>query len=165
MFQEIVTWRHLSHPNVLPVLGISPKLFPLCVVTEWMTNGNITEFTSKHPEVNRLRLVCPISPLSPGPQILKYIQSSQKRQVVCSTCTQWISFMATSTPYALPNIPLSHADPFTKGNILINRNGHPCLVGYGLPFHTGVGLNTGIHTKKDDIFAFGSVAYWVGTHF
>ena len=73
--------------------------------------------------------------------------------------------MATSTPYALPNIPSSHVDPLTKGNILIDRNGHPRLVGYGLPFHAGFGLNTGIHTKKDDILAFGSVAYWVGTHF
>jgi len=50
-------------PNVLPVLGVSPKLFPLCVITEWMTNGNIMEFTPKHPEVNRLHLVCAISPL------------------------------------------------------------------------------------------------------
>jgi len=31
-----------------------------------MTNGNITEFTSKNPEVNRLRLVCPTTP--PFPQ-------------------------------------------------------------------------------------------------
>ena len=29
LFSEIVVWRRLSHPNVLPVLGISPQLFPL----------------------------------------------------------------------------------------------------------------------------------------
>jgi len=63
LFQEIVIWRRLSHPNVLPVLGVSPKLFPLCVITEWMINGNIMEFTPEHPEVNRLHLVCPIPPL------------------------------------------------------------------------------------------------------
>ena len=57
LFQEIVIWRCLSHPNVLPVLGISPKLFPLCIVSEWMINGNILDFTSAHPEANRLRLV------------------------------------------------------------------------------------------------------------
>ena len=60
LFQEIVVWRRLSHSNVLPVLGVSPKLFPLCVVTEWMTDGNILDFTSSHPKVNRLRLVRPI---------------------------------------------------------------------------------------------------------
>ena len=57
LFQEIVTWRRLAHPNVVVVLGVSPKLFPLCVITEWMINGNIMDFTSEHPEVNRFRLV------------------------------------------------------------------------------------------------------------
>ena len=57
LFSEIVIWRRLSHPNILPVLGVSPKLFPLCVVSAWMIDGNIMDFTSKHPEVNRLRLV------------------------------------------------------------------------------------------------------------
>ena len=57
LFHEIVIWRRLSHPNVLPVLGVSPKLFPLCIVSEWMIDGNIMDFTSRHPEVNRLRLV------------------------------------------------------------------------------------------------------------
>ena len=60
LFQEIVIWRRLSHPNILPMLGVSPKLFPLCVITEWMVDGNIMDFTSKNPEVNRLRLVRPI---------------------------------------------------------------------------------------------------------
>jgi len=71
LFQEIVIWRRLSHPNVLPVLGVSPKLFPLCIITEWMVDGNIMDFTAKHPEVNRLRLVRPIS-VSLSLQILKY---------------------------------------------------------------------------------------------
>ncbi|KAF9648291.1 kinase-like protein [Thelephora ganbajun] len=57
LFQEIVIWRRLSHPNVLPVLGVSLELFPLCVITEWMIDGDIMDFTSKHPEVNRLRLL------------------------------------------------------------------------------------------------------------
>ena len=73
LFQEIVIWRRLSYPNVLPVLDVSPKLFPLCVITEWMANGNIVEFISKHLEVNHLRLVCPISPFSLGTQILKHL--------------------------------------------------------------------------------------------
>ncbi|KAF9648292.1 hypothetical protein BDM02DRAFT_3096756, partial [Thelephora ganbajun] len=61
LFQEVVIWKRLSHPNVLPILGVSLELFPLCVITGWMIDGNIMDFTSKHPEVNRLRLVRPIS--------------------------------------------------------------------------------------------------------
>ena len=59
-------WGRLSHPNVLPVLGVSLKLSPLWVITEWMINGNIMDFTPKHPGVNRLRLVRPISILPSG---------------------------------------------------------------------------------------------------
>ena len=57
LFQETVVWKRLSHPNVLPVLGVSPKLFPLCVITEWMIDGNILDFASTYPKANRLRLV------------------------------------------------------------------------------------------------------------
>jgi len=77
LFQEIVIWRRLSHPNVLPVLGVSPKLFPLCVITEWMVGGNIVEFVSKHPEFNRLRLVRPISVLH---TTLKYLNVPEARR-------------------------------------------------------------------------------------
>jgi len=73
LFPEIVIWRRLSHPNVLPVFGVSPQLFPLCIITEWMVDGNILDFTSKHPEVNRLRLVRPTSVLFFDPDILKYL--------------------------------------------------------------------------------------------
>ena len=55
---KVADWRLLSHPNVLPVLGTSPKLFPLCIVSEWMINGNIMIFAARYcPEINRLRLV------------------------------------------------------------------------------------------------------------
>ena len=68
LFQKIIIWRRLSRPNVLPVLGVPQKLFPLCVITGWTVDGNITDFTQKHPEANRLRLVRPISvfPQTPG---------------------------------------------------------------------------------------------------
>ena len=83
LFHEIVIWRRLSHPNVLPVLGVSPKLFPLCIVSEWMIDGNIMDFVSKHPEVNRLRLVREISVFLS--RILKYPVSSRKQRKDCST--------------------------------------------------------------------------------
>jgi len=55
--REVVTWRRLSHQNVLPVLGISSKLFPSGVGSEWIVDGNIKDFTLNHPEVNRLRFL------------------------------------------------------------------------------------------------------------
>ena len=72
LFKEIMIWRRLSHPNVLPVLGVYSKPVSLCLVTEWMINKNIMDFTLKNPEVNRLHLVSPVSllPRCLSPDIL-----------------------------------------------------------------------------------------------
>lgn len=43
------------HPNILPLLGVGVE--PLALVSEWMPNGNILEYTTMKPEVNRLALV------------------------------------------------------------------------------------------------------------
>jgi len=55
--KEVVTWKSLCHPNVLPLLGVTmgKKLFVM--VSEWMVNGNISEFTEAHRDVNRFELV------------------------------------------------------------------------------------------------------------
>ena len=52
-------WKALDHPNVLPLLG-TPKdrsQFKFAMVSEWMTNGNITQFVKPHRDANRLKLV------------------------------------------------------------------------------------------------------------
>ena len=46
------------HPNVLPVIKVSEALFPFCIMTPWMPDGNITQYTQKNPGANRLVLVC-----------------------------------------------------------------------------------------------------------
>lgn len=80
LFKEIVIWRRLSHPGILPALGVSPRLFPTYVIIEWMINGNIMEFTLVHPEVNRLRLVRPISVFPPNSPILKHPAACRSSQ-------------------------------------------------------------------------------------
>jgi hypothetical protein len=60
--KEVVTWKCLRHPNIVPFLGIS-NIFPFCVVSEWMSGGTISAFLAKYPEQNRSRYVrmCAIS--------------------------------------------------------------------------------------------------------
>jgi serine/threonine protein kinase len=53
---EAVIWRHLRHPNIVPFLGIS-DLFPICIVSEWMSGGTISEFLLAHPNLNRSKHV------------------------------------------------------------------------------------------------------------
>jgi len=46
-----------SHPNVLHVIGVSEALFPFCIMSPWMSDGNITQYTQANPGADRLRLV------------------------------------------------------------------------------------------------------------
>ena len=57
--QEIIGWKHLTHPNILPLLGVSVSIDPrcFCILTEWMPNGNVVQYTRSYPKANRLRLV------------------------------------------------------------------------------------------------------------
>jgi len=47
-----------SHPNVLPIIQVSKDLFPVCIMSPWMPDGNITQYTQVNPGADRLALVC-----------------------------------------------------------------------------------------------------------
>ena len=55
--REGVAWRHLRHPNILPLLGVTVSEHRFALVSEWMENGNINEFTRREWWVNRVELV------------------------------------------------------------------------------------------------------------
>jgi len=50
-------WSALRHPNVLPLLGATMTGVQFIMVSEWMTNGNISEFVKAYPGADRIRLV------------------------------------------------------------------------------------------------------------
>ena len=47
-------WKLLEHPNIVPLLGITPT--PLQIISEWMPGGNLVEYTNKCPDANRCGL-------------------------------------------------------------------------------------------------------------
>lgn len=55
---EVLTWKFLRHPNVLPLLGVMMTDNQLTTVSEWMVNGNIDQFVKAHADADRLKLVC-----------------------------------------------------------------------------------------------------------
>jgi len=55
--KEVVAWKTLRHPNVLPLLGVTMTDTQFVMVSEWMGNGNINAFVKAHTNVNRLELV------------------------------------------------------------------------------------------------------------
>ena len=55
--REVVAWRHLRHPNILPLLGVTVAENRFVMVSEWMDNGNINEFIRRDFDTNRTALV------------------------------------------------------------------------------------------------------------
>ena len=55
--KEVIMWRNLRHPNVLPLVGVTLGNTHFAMVSEWMVNGNINQFVKAHQDVNRFELV------------------------------------------------------------------------------------------------------------
>jgi len=55
--REVLAWKALRHPNVLPLLGVTIGERLFAMVSEWMVNGNIVDFVEAHWEANRFELV------------------------------------------------------------------------------------------------------------
>ncbi|KAF9262815.1 hypothetical protein L218DRAFT_959960 [Marasmius fiardii PR-910] len=61
--QEALIWTQLSHPNVLQLLGVNTTLFKtdFCLVSPWMTNGDIITFLERTPNHDRLQSILEIA--------------------------------------------------------------------------------------------------------
>ncbi|KAG6877816.1 hypothetical protein C0993_003600 [Termitomyces sp. T159_Od127] len=58
--REAVVWAQLSHPNVLPFYGIyflNDRRKSFCLVSPWISRGNVYEFLAEEPDANRPRLI------------------------------------------------------------------------------------------------------------
>ena len=55
--REVVAWRHLHHPNILPFIGVILEPPRFAMVSEWMDHGNINQYIKRHGGVNRAQLV------------------------------------------------------------------------------------------------------------
>ena len=62
--KEVVTWKALHHPNVMPLLGVTMTETQFMMASEWVDNGNINEFVKADANVDRLELVCYFPKLS-----------------------------------------------------------------------------------------------------
>ena len=51
-------WKRVSHPSIVPFLGVSEAPAPISMVSEWMPNGNVRDYVGKNPGASRLQLVC-----------------------------------------------------------------------------------------------------------
>jgi len=55
--KEVIRWKSLNHPNVLPLVGVTMDKDHFVMVSEWMVNGNINEFIKSCKDANRFELL------------------------------------------------------------------------------------------------------------
>ncbi|KAF9646873.1 kinase-like protein [Thelephora ganbajun] len=53
--QVAVTWKHLAHPNIVPLLGVIIDSFEL--ISDRMPGGDLTEYITNHPDADRISLL------------------------------------------------------------------------------------------------------------
>ena len=87
--KEVITWKALRHPNVLPLLGVVVTGNQFAMVSEWMTNGNINQFVKAHQDANRFELVSP-----PLKLLTSSIIVDISMALVVGRCCKWLG------PYA-----------------------------------------------------------------
>ncbi|KAF9787032.1 kinase-like domain-containing protein [Thelephora terrestris] len=56
-WKEVITWRAVQHPNVLPLVGVVMTRDRFSMVSEWMANGNIKKFVEARQSANRYKLL------------------------------------------------------------------------------------------------------------
>ena len=91
-------WKYVSHPNVLPFLGVSESLLlspsshpPFCIISPWQPNGNIIEYIQKHQGVNRLQLVSDRNNHQTS-NLRPVFDSLRKLPMVSNVCIRWVSY-------------------------------------------------------------------------
>ena len=54
-YQVAAAWKHLTHPNIVPLLGVTTD--PLQLISKWMSGGDLTEYITNNPDADRQSLV------------------------------------------------------------------------------------------------------------
>lgn len=96
----MILWKSLDHPNILRLVGVcrwddTPEA-RLTMVSAWMPNGNITEYT-KNNESQRMELVCESASWC-NSETNQFLSSSIV-QGGCNIFTGRVSFTETSRAY------------------------------------------------------------------
>ena len=80
-YKEVIAWKVLDHPNVVPLLGVPKDRSQLqfAMVSEWMPNGTINQFVKVFRDANRFNLVGFPYGVLPASSIAKTFATSAAR--------------------------------------------------------------------------------------
>ncbi|KAJ7854911.1 kinase-like domain-containing protein, partial [Mycena leptocephala] len=106
--REALVWQRLRHPYIVPLIGIDTESFPLslCMVSPWMKNGTSIKYLSG--------------------------MGSHERQTTVDRLLSIISIREIAQGLALLHDQhIVHGD-LRGSNILVDDDGHACLIEFGL---------------------------------
>ena len=137
--REGVAWKHLRHPNILPLLGVTVSEHRFAMVSDWMENGNINEFIGKDQHVNRAELVRVKLDLDRRLADLFNIQLVDIANGLKYMHDLRIVHGDLKGVYPSLNIEYMRTSHLsTKANVLINGDRRACIADFGLTTITGV---------------------------
>ncbi|KAF8183881.1 kinase-like domain-containing protein [Mycena galopus ATCC 62051] len=148
--REVLVWRELQHPHILPCLGINGDSFPssLCLVSPWMEHGTVMNYLKEHGHENIDRLLYEIA------QGLEYLHSGG---IVHGDLRGTNILITQDLSACLADFGLSvFADSVTS--ISTSRAGSPYWMAPELfdPDRFGIGF---ARTPASDVYAFGCVCF------
>ena len=88
-YKEVIVWKRLRHPNIVPFLGVPTKIPPFEIVYEWMENDRITDYVRKNPGVDRIVLVSGFVPVITA--------TFERLSIESRSCGMWLTVFTTST--------------------------------------------------------------------
>ncbi|PCH37015.1 kinase-like protein, partial [Wolfiporia cocos MD-104 SS10] len=56
-FREVVKWKHISHPNIVPYVAVALGEHQVYITNEWMNRGNVKQYLTQNPDANRRNLI------------------------------------------------------------------------------------------------------------
>ncbi|KAF8549770.1 kinase-like protein [Imleria badia] len=164
--QEAVVWRNVHHKNCLPFYGVTNFVYDgvsrTCMVSPWMTNGNLHVYLSRNPDVPRLPLLLDIA------SGLEYLHVMQPT-VVHGDLKSLNIFVTASGRACLADFGLATVHD-TQVSVATTIHGIYGTAGYMAPElisvwedPNGVTLLARLDRRRCDVFAFGCIAFEVYT--
>jgi len=170
-----VVWKHLAHPNIVPLLGVT--IDPLQLISDRMPGGNLTEYIANNPEADRLRLVNVFLLSCTGHSLPRQLSDVAEGLNYLHSCNVIHGDLKGVRSYSM-SLFAATLTPI-QSNVLVDAAGHSRITDFGLAVvtHTLDSIQTasgeyvhdarwtapeildgrGTYTKEADVFSFAMV--------